>query len=178
MEIIEKKTIIEILNGVDLIGEIEQGFISYSKGNCVIPPIGELTFDEPPGDVHIKYGYIKDQSNYVIKITSGHWKNHELGIPNGNGMMLIFNQKTGQPLAILINHGVLIDIRTAIAGQICAKNFSNKVKRIGVIGTGTQAKLQVEYLKNITKSRDVRVWGRNEKKWTNISSIWKILVLK
>ena len=93
-------------------------------------------------------------------------------------MMLLFNQQTGQPLAILIDHGILTDIRTAIAGQICAKNFSNKVKRIGVIGTGTQAKLQVEYLKNITKSRDVRVWGRNEKKWTNISSIWKRLVLK
>ena len=33
----------------------------------MIPPIGELTFDEPPGDVHIKYGYIKGEPNYVIK---------------------------------------------------------------------------------------------------------------
>ena len=164
MEIIGKKTMIEILNRIDLLHDIEKGFISYSMGHCVIPPIGELTFDEPPGDVHIKYGYIKGQSNYVIKIASGHWKNHELGIPNGNGMMLLFCQKTGQPLAILIDHGILTDIRTAIAGQICAKNFSNKIERIGVIGTGTQAKLQVEYLKDITESRDVMVWGRNYKK--------------
>ena len=164
MEIIEKKTIIEILNRIDLLSEIKQGFISYSKGNCVIPPIGELEFDEPPGDVHIKYGYIKGEPNYVIKIASGHWKNHELGIPNGNGMMLLFNQKTGQPLAILYDQGILTDIRTAVAGQICAKTFSNKIKRIGVIGTGTQAKLQVEYLKNITESRDVMVWGRDDKK--------------
>ena len=154
MEIIEKKTIIEILNRIDLLFDIEQGFISYSKGHCVIPPIGELTFDEPPGDVHIKYGYIKGEPNYVIKIASGYWKNHELGIPNGNGMMLLFNQKTGQPLAILIDHGILTDIRTAIAGQICAKNFSNKIERIGVIGTGTQAKLQVEYLKDKTNYDD------------------------
>ena len=164
MEIIEKKTIIKILNRIDLLSEIEHGFISYSKGNCVIPPIGELEFDEPPGDVHIKYGYIKGEPNYVIKIASGHWKNHELGIPNGNGMMLLFNQKTGQPLAILYDQGILTDIRTAVAGQICAKTFSNKIKRIGVIGTGTQAKLQVEYLKNITESRDVMVWGRDYKK--------------
>ena len=47
MEIIEKKTIIKILNSTDLISESEHGFISYSQGNCVIPPIGELTFDEP-----------------------------------------------------------------------------------------------------------------------------------
>ena len=41
----------------------------------MIPPNGELTFDEPPGDVHIKYGYIKGEPNYVIKIASGYWKN-------------------------------------------------------------------------------------------------------
>ena len=164
MEIIKKKTIIKILKRTDLVSEIEHGFISYSQGNCVIPPIGELTFDEPPGDVHIKYGYIKGEPNYVIKIASGYWKNYELGIPNGNGMMLLFNQKTGQPLAILIDRGILTDIRTAIAGQICAKNFSNNIKKIGVIGTGTQAKLQVEYLKNITESRNVMVWGRDCKK--------------
>ena len=164
MEIIEKKTIIEILKKIDLLHAIEQGFIAYSEGICVVPPIGELVFDEPPGDVHIKYGYIKGESHYVIKIASGYWENHKLGIPNGNGMMLLFNQKTGQPLAILLDNGILTDIRTAIAGQICAKNFSNKIKRIGVIGTGMQAKLQVEYLKNITESRDVMVWGRNYKK--------------
>ncbi len=72
MEIIEKKTIIEILNRIDLLFNIEQGFISYSKGHCVIPPIGELTFNEPLGDVHIKYGYIKSEPNYVIKIASGY----------------------------------------------------------------------------------------------------------
>ena len=76
MEIIEKKTIIKILNRIDLLSEIEHGFISYSQGKCVIPPIGELTFDEPQGDVHIKYGYIKGEPNYVIKIASGYWKNH------------------------------------------------------------------------------------------------------
>ena len=164
MEIIEKKTIIEILKKIDLRHAIEQGFMAYSEGKCVVPPIGELVFDEPPGDVHIKYGYIKGESHYVIKIASGYWKNHKLGIPNGNGMMLLFNQKTGQPLAILLDDGILTDIRTAIAGQICAKNFSNKINRIGVIGTGMQAKLQVEYLKNITESRDVMVWGRDYKK--------------
>jgi ornithine cyclodeaminase len=25
----------------------------------VVPPVGELLFDDPPGDVHIKYGFIR-----------------------------------------------------------------------------------------------------------------------
>ena len=67
MEIIGKKTIIKILKKIYLPQKIERGFISYSMGHCVIPPIGELTFDEPTGDVHIKYGYIKVQLNYGNK---------------------------------------------------------------------------------------------------------------
>ena len=164
MRIVTLDEIKAVLPKIDLMEEIEAGFSAYSNGEVVVPPVGELNFEDPPGDVHIKYGYIKGEPNYVIKIASGYWKNHELGIPNGNGMMLLFDQKTGQPLAILIDHGILTDIRTALAGQICAKNFSNKINRIGVIGTGMQAKLQVEYLKNITESRDVMVWGRNYKK--------------
>jgi ornithine cyclodeaminase len=100
----------------------------------------------------------------VIKIASGFWKNETFGIPNGQGMMLLFDQKTGQPKAILLDDATLTDIRTAVAGQICAQQFSNDVHCIGVLGTGLQARLQVEYLKQVTKCRTVMVWGRNQEK--------------
>ena len=58
IKIIDLPTIKSILPKVDLISEIEKGFEDYSKGNVIIPPVGELNFDSPPGDVHIKYGYI------------------------------------------------------------------------------------------------------------------------
>jgi ornithine cyclodeaminase len=114
--------------------------------------------------VHIKYGYILGDSYYVIKIASGFWKNETFGIPNGQGMMLLFDQKTGQPKAILLDDATLTDIRTAVAGQICAQQFANDVHCIGVLGTGLQARLQVEYLKQVTKCRTVMVWGRNQEK--------------
>mgnify|MGYP001372287553 CR=1 FL=1 len=65
----------DILKGIDLVPIIEEGFISYSRGKSIVPPIGELTFKNPPGDVHIKYGYIIGNSYYVIKIASGFWEN-------------------------------------------------------------------------------------------------------
>ena len=78
--------------------------------------------------------------------------------------MLIFEQKTGQPRAILLDDAILTDIRTAIAGQICAQRLSNNINKIGILGTGLQARLQVEYLSKITDCKDVLVWGRNTKK--------------
>ena len=161
MHILNRETIEALLNGVDLSFLISKGFIAYSSGQVVVPPIGELTFKDPPGDVHIKYGYIKGDKYYVIKIASGFWKNEEYGIPNGQGMMLLFNQNTGVPEAILHDEAILTDIRTAIAGQICASRLANEIHCIGIIGTGVQARLQVEYLQNITQCRDIMVWGRN-----------------
>ena len=164
MIMLDKSEIKHLLDDVDLVSPIREGFIQYSKGKCVIPPVGELLFNNPPGDVHIKYGYITDEKYYVIKIASGFPKNEKLNISNGQGMILLFDQKTGTPLITLLDDAILTDIRTAIAGQICAEMFTNKIKSIGVIGTGRQARLQVIYLKNITNCRTVNVWGRSKKK--------------
>jgi len=88
----------------------------------------------------------------------------DIGIPNGQGMMLLFKQKTGECEAIFLDNAYLTDVRTAVAGVICAKEFSNEVESIGVVGTGLQARMQVLYLKKVTPCRDVIVWGRNENK--------------
>lgn len=147
---------------IDLVAAIEEGFIQYSNGNTVIPPVGELLFEQPKGEAHIKYGYIKNGDYYVIKIASGFYNNSELSIPSSQGLMLLFDQKTGVPKAILLDEGYLTDLRTAAAGALAAKYFSPKeIKSIGVIGTGIQAKLQLKYLQQYTPCKKVWLWGRN-----------------
>ena len=161
MEIIDKSKILDLLKGLNLESLISEGFIAYSNRLTVIPPVGELLFENPPGDVHIKYGYIRNEKYYVIKLASGFPNNQDLGLTNSQGMMLLFEQKTGVPVSVLLDNGYLTDIRTAVAGQICAKVLSNRIDTIGIIGTGIQARLQLQYLRDITTCRDVLVWGRN-----------------
>ena len=162
MQIISLEDIKSILPQVDLIQEIESGFKAYSNDLVVVPPVGELSFQSPPGDVHIKYGYIKGDEVYVIKIASGFYKNTSTGLPAGNGMMLVFNQKTGQPVAMLQDECYLTDIRTAVAGAITAKYLAPKhVECIGIVGTGVQARLQLQYLRDIIECNNVIVWGRS-----------------
>jgi len=161
--IINLQDIKSLIPSIDVVQVIEEGFVQYSKGKAVVPPVAELLFDNPPGDVHIKYGYIKDQDYYCIKIASGFYKNTELGVSSSQGMMLLFNQKTGQSVAVLLDEGYLTDIRTAAAGGVAAKYFAPKnVTGIGIIGTGIQARLQLELLMNLYPDKPVWVWGRNE----------------
>ena len=53
-----------------LIQDIEAGFVLYSEGRVKVPPVGFLHFDDPPGDVHIKYGFVSGDDYYAVK-TSG-----------------------------------------------------------------------------------------------------------
>jgi len=149
------------LPGLDLITVIEAGFVAYSNGQAVVPPVGELLMDK--GDVHIKYGYLRGDEYYVIKIASGFYDNPKIELPSGNGMMLLFRQDTGEPVSILLDEGHLTDIRTAVAGAIAAKHLGpERVDRIGIVGAGVQARLQLQHLAGITTCRDVMAWGRGK----------------
>ena len=161
--VINIKDIKSIVKTIDVVAAMEEGFIQYSNGNTVVPPVGELLFEKPKGDAHIKYGYIKNDDYYVIKIASGFYENSKLGIPSSQGLMLLFDQKTGVPKGVLLDEGYLTDIRTAAAGALAAKYFAPKeIKAIGIIGTGIQAKLQLQYLQAHTPCNSVWVWGRNK----------------
>lgn len=163
MKIINLHQIKEAINTIDILPLIEEGFVAYSNNKTVIPPVGELIFDNPPGDVHIKYGYIKNDDFYIVKIASGFYENPKINLPSSDGLMLLFHQTTGTLLAILLDEGYLTNLRTAAAGAIAAKYLApHKINRIGIIGTGTQARFQLIFLKKITDCIDVIVYGRDQ----------------
>lgn len=150
---------------MDINDAMRNAFIEYSNGNAVIPPVGELIMQQPPGEVHIKYGYIKDGSHYVIKIASGFPNNQKENIKPGQGMMLLFDIQTGMPEAILIDDANLTDIRTAIAGAITSQALSNQdLESFTIIGTGVQARYQAIHVSQLMKIEKVRVWGRDQAK--------------
>lgn len=165
MKILKRNEIEKLLSMPHIITAIEQGFAAYSRGETVIPPIGILHFENPPGDVHIKYGYVKQGKYYVIKIASGFYENNELGLPTGNGLMLLFDKKTGALVCILLDDGYLTDLRTAAAGCVCAKYLAPaQVSCIGIVGTGAQAFHQLNLLSYATACRKVLIWGRDPAK--------------
>lgn len=150
------------LDTFDPVPSIEEGFVLYSQGKTVVPPVGELLFENPPGDVHIKYGYIRNDPYYAIKIASGFYETSKSTQYTSSGLMLLFKQRTGELACVLHEECYLTHVRTAAAGAIAAKYLAPKnVHRIGIFGSGTQGRMQLEYLKPVTQCRDVIVWGRD-----------------
>lgn len=158
-------TLHEIKSQIDvpkMIQAIEDGFVLYSEDKVVVPPVGFLNFQEPPGDVHIKYGYVKNDDVYVLKVASGFYDNEKLGVPFADGVILVFSQKTGHLELILHDECWLTDMRTAAAGAVVARHLAPRnVSGIGIIGTGGQARMQLELLKGIVDCQQCFVWGRD-----------------
>ena len=163
--VLELDEIKRLLDTTQLIEEIETGFVLYSEGKVNVPPVGFLHFDDPPGDVHIKYGFVSGDDYYVLKMASGFYNNSELDLPVADGVILVFSQKTGELKLILLDKCWLTDMRTAAAGAVAAKHLAPKtIHDIGIVGTGVQARMQLEMLRTVVDCQSCFIWGRDSTK--------------
>jgi ornithine cyclodeaminase len=95
----------------------------------------------------------------VVKVAAG-----GRPLPN-SGLIQVFSQKTGRLEALLLDEGLLTEIRTAAAGALAAKVLAPKsIQKIGMVGTSVQARYQLSMIKHVTECRNVVVWGRNTAK--------------
>ena len=164
-KVLELDEIKRLIDVPKLIQAIEDGFVLYSEDKVVVPPVGFLRFEQPPGSVHIKYGFVKNDDVYVLKMASGFGDNAALGLPVADGLILVFSQKTGHLELILLDKAWLTDMRTAAAGAVAAKHLAAKnIDHIGIVGTGVQARMQLELLKGVVDCQSCFIWGRDAKK--------------
>ena len=160
--VLTKEEIESVLTIEDAIGAVENGFKAFNSGRAIVPFPIALEVPDHNGDIHIKPGYIKGYGTYTIKIASGFYDNPKLNLSATHGMLLLFDSKTGFPLCFEVDRCFLTDMRTAAAGAVAARALAKKtVKRVAVIGTGTQARMQIEALSKVRRFDELRVWGRN-----------------
>jgi len=145
----------------DMLHAVEQALISHSEGRVVAPPPGVLLFENPPGDCHIKSGYVRGGSVFVVKLAMGFYENPSRGLETNNGLVLVFDSHTGKTLAVLNDEGWLTSWRTAAAGALAAKaGAPSQVTALGIIGSGHQAELQARWACELLGIKQVFIWGR------------------
>jgi len=163
--ILEKEEIIKLLDFNEIINAIEKSFVDFTTGKALMPTPQDIILEEFNGETHVKSAYVKGSKHYCIKIASGFFNNPSLNLSSSQGMMILLEAKTGLPICILLEDGQLTDYRTAAAGAVASKYLANKdSENVLVVGTGIQAKLQVEFLLRILPIKRLFVWGRSEGK--------------
>ena len=144
---------------------IERAFVALASGRVVMPPILSMELAEVNGEVDVKTAYIPGFDGFAIKISPGFFDNPKLGLPSLNGLMILFSAKTGLVEAVFLDNGYLTDIRTAAAGAVAARHLAPEtVTTAGVIGTGVQARLQIQAAHLVRPFTRVLVHGRDPEK--------------
>jgi ornithine cyclodeaminase len=139
---------------------LEPAFAAYASGAAELPSVIHLDVPEASGEIHVKAGHLHGAPAYAVKVASGFYGADPPAI---DGMVLVFDARSGAPAALLLDGGYLTDLRTGAAGGVAARHLApTRVSSVAVVGTGIQARRQVEALAVARPGiGDVRVWGRS-----------------
>ncbi len=162
MKLLDREQIAAALDLETALERVEQSFRLYSKGQVTAPPVTYLGFENPPGDCHIKSAHLHGEPVFAIKVATGFYDNPSRGLPSSNGLVIVISATTGMPLALLQDEGLLTDVRTGLAGVVATSLACPKGPgTVGIVGSGIQARLQLEYLHKLKGPVRARVWGRS-----------------
>ena len=155
----------------DAVTCVEEAFLALSTKPVAMPPILHLEIAEHNGEVDVKTAYVQGLDSFAMKMSPGFFDNPKIGLPSVNGLMVVFSAKTGLVEALLLDNGYLTDVRTAAAGAVAAKWLApESAHRAGILGTGTQARLQLEALTLARPICEARIWGRDHSKAQALAS--------
>ena len=160
MRLIELEEIQETLDLEKAYAMQKEGFRAFAAGKLIQPPVAHLNL--PEGSLHIKFGMIQGDSHFVVKQATGFSKNWKQGLRTGDGFLSVFCAQTGRLTALILDQSYLTDLRTAFAVRIAVEKWAPPtVSSVGVLGTGTQARLAVQQQALATGCRNILVWGRH-----------------
>ncbi|MFC1494540.1 ornithine cyclodeaminase family protein [Thermodesulfobacteriota bacterium] len=137
---------------------IEKAFRAYGYGKADMPPKNYLNFKH--GDLRSMPAYLHGEGFNIagIKSVNVHPLNNRKNMPTVMGLVILTDPNTGFPLAVLDGTS-LTSIRTGAAGALAVKLLSNKdAKYAGFVGSGIQARTQLECIMEVRKLTGIKVW--------------------
>jgi len=162
MRVVTKDEILANLDTQVALRAIESGFRAFASDRVQVAPVVHLAFPDARGECHVKSAYIEGEEVFTVKLATGFYDNPAQGLASSNGFMAVISARTGTPVAILQDEGVLTDTRTALAGVLAARaGGRHGAQVLGIIGSGIQARLQAEMIAARLGYTRVLVWARD-----------------
>jgi ectoine utilization protein EutC len=146
----------------DALKQVESAFDWLASGLVSMPPVMHIEVDHQ-SDVDIKGAYVRGQDAFAVKMASGFFGNTVSGLPSASGMVVMMSAETGFCQCVFLDNGYLTDLRTGLAGAVCAQHLAPKeVRTVGVVGAGGQARFQIESLRLVRDFERLLVHGRSD----------------
>lgn len=161
MKIFEEPAIRAAVDAAVAVAAIRDAFHQDGLKRTTVPAVINLPVPAFDGEFHVKSAFIEGVPYVAVKVASGFYRNPARGLPSGAGLMLLFDAETGLPEALLLDNAYLTDVRTGAAGAVAAEALARPdIETVGVIGSGVQARQQLDCLRQVRRFSRVRCWSR------------------
>lgn len=139
----------------------ENAFTWIDQGRVAMPPVMHIEVDAQSA-VDTKGAFVEGVDHLAVKIATGFFGNPDKGLQSCSSAIALVNAETGQFDCVFLDNGYLMDLRTGLAGAVAAKHLApDHVGTVGVVGTGVQARYQIESLALVRSFERLLVFGRS-----------------
>jgi ornithine cyclodeaminase len=160
LPILEEQDLRRAVSARDAVDAIRAAFAADGRGDTAVPAVINLPVPGTHGEFHVKTAWVRGVDVIAVKVASGFYDNPALGLPTGSGLMALFSAATGLPVALLFDNGFLTDLRTGAAGAVAADLLARpSIDTVGVIGSGVQARYQVQCLREVRPFTRLVAWS-------------------
>lgn len=145
----------------EAIKAVKVAYSAFANGRVQMPHVQHLDVNQYNGEVDIKSGFVEDFGLMGTKIASGFYDNQKKGLPPGIAVIVLLDLETSMPLAIMDGTHITA-YRTGAAGAVAADLLARKnSENVGIVGAGTQGRMQLLGLMELFDIKAVKVWDIN-----------------
>ncbi|RLB39429.1 MAG: ornithine cyclodeaminase family protein, partial [Deltaproteobacteria bacterium] len=142
----------------EVIERVENAFLHYSRGLIQVPSRVTLRVRDENNDAIFLVANYRSMPFYGIKEASSFPTNMLKGKPTVMSNIQLYSADTGEPLA-LVSAVYLTALKTGAASAVATKHLAIQGNvSIAIIGTGVQARTQLEAVQHVKKLKELRVY--------------------
>jgi ornithine cyclodeaminase/alanine dehydrogenase-like protein (mu-crystallin family) len=161
MRLLTERDVRALVGPRQALGAVRDAFVALAEGRVALPAPLELDFPHQHADLHVKGAFVDGLPHFAFKVVTGFYENRERGLPVTSGVSLLLDSETGAVVALLFDNGFLTELRTGAAGALAADLLAlPKVDTVGIVGTGSQARYQLEALLLVRRPARFLAYGR------------------
>jgi ornithine cyclodeaminase/alanine dehydrogenase len=163
MLVLTRKDLEEILDIRAVLDAVERGLVEHARGTVSMPSRHVISVDER-GTAYVMSAYLGGMRSLAVKVVSEFRGNLAKGIPSITGAVLLLDAETGAPVCLL-DGSYITAMRTGATSALAARSLSVvDAQTVGIIGTGAQARTQVQGLWTVRDIRLVKAYSRTRER--------------
>jgi ornithine cyclodeaminase len=164
MLMLNESEIRRIVDAATARAAIAEAFRALQRGEATLPNVISVPFRTPDGVAHIKAGHLHGDAVWTVKV-SGDFDPGDGGPVRHSGLMLVLSADDGGLVGVLSDNGYLTELRTGAAGAVAADLLARPdATTAAVVGAGSQARFQLEALREVRAIDTVRVASRSRER--------------